>query len=509
MVLFDKCRHDYTCWIVVWFMLYATGLWLLPASAQAPLPAPATPTTSPASDVVRLDERLGYAVPFEYDPPKHPFAVIQVSINKSKPLPFIFDTGTQSSLFLFPWAADTLHLPLDKTMPPKSDRGASRQLTADLVNVDIPTILAGNVTYMTKAWVGPGAVLENYTTPRIAGIIGQGIFDKLTVRFDFENKLVTFFAVQHPPLRLPAPATTLRMEKPLSGYLRAYATLPGGKPMPFMLDTGNTTSILPALGSLKDTRLADGRNTSDDVSGHHTVNQVLSPRLELEGLSHPLVEFSIDPPIGQAVLGMNVLSCYCVTIDARNGFLTLEPRRNAVSKLFGTTDILLEEHQQQFFISQITREHAPSQLAPGDQLLSIDGNEVKGLTLVETYLLMNAYAGTRATLVVEDVNHTKKTISWVRRSSFPTVVTGAYGLTLLQKNGQRSRIIGIAPGSAAERAGLKVEDEVVAVNGRAAKEMTANELQELLTTDMNHHAALENILVKRKGEEKAHEFKLN
>ena len=506
-------RYPVAWWLLLALTLCPALLSSRPVVAQKDVSAAPTTDAAPSEKPVILQERMGYIVPFTYDPPVHPFIVIQISINKSKPLPFILDTGTQSTLLLFPWAAEALHLSLDKTLPEQSDRGLARQLTADVFDVDLPTIVpsaivpSANVNFQTKAWVGPFPPFENYTTPRIAGIMGMGIFDKVTVRFDFDTKTVTFFVVKHAPIQVSAPSVTLPMQKPMADYLRAGLSLQAGKSTLFMLDTGSLSSILPARESGKVAYLAEGGSSSDDVSGHHNVTRVLRPSLPLGGLSLPLVDFSIDPQFGQSILGLNVLSCFRVTMDTRNGMLILEPRRNAV-KLQGQTDLLLEELAGQFFISSIERAASPVSLAVGDKLLSIDGKELAGLTRMEAYLLLDGYAGTKATLVVEKKDHSQVTLTWVRRSDFPTVVIGAAGLTLLQEGRMLPRIIGIVPGSHAERLGLHIGDMVVAVNARPAKQMTVSGLQELFATDAKNEATVETLLIQHKGEATPRKVKL-
>ena len=496
----------------VWFSLMGPAL--LTAQTLPSAQAQGAEAAKPAAPLAQLDESRGCVVPFTYDPPVHPFVVVQVRINKSKPMPFIVDTGVQTGVVLMPWAAQELNLQTDKNTPQTPDANVTMQRVTSNCQVNILTLPGPTVDFNTNTvFVMPLPVVENATTPRIAGIIGMGLFRITTGRFDFDKKTLTFFADKHPPLTPSRPAVSLPMVQPDPDWLRVNLSLRAGKPTAFMLDTGSNTTTMPADAAAGLPHLAEGSTTADDAAGHHIVSELLLPSLALGDTSTPLVSVSLYPrgrqlQANMAILGMNVLSRFRVTIDTRNGFLTLEPRRRYSTPLNGDSDVGLEFKDGNTYLDQVQRRTDNPNIMAGERLLSIDGVDVNGQTYVETYLRLNGIAGTQATLTLEKPDHQKVTVSWLRRSHFPTIVASSLGLLLTKEVKQPMTVLAVVPGSQAEAAGLKAGDVVMTVNGASTPPLTFAALQTLFAADEHGATGVQKFTVRREKADAVLTFQL-
>jgi hypothetical protein len=433
---------------------------------------------------VRPEDRNYAVLPFVYEPPVRPFIVVQARINNSLPLNFEVDTGSSFALILAPWVQQTLNLSLtDKTVTIQPGNHVG-QTTAAVQFSALTDVGSLSFDSSVECVVADLPFMTNYLGPRIAGILGGDFFRRRACRFDFDKRTLTFWGANIAPVLLPPPGSvTFPLVWDTDSHLPTLRLpLPGTAPAAMIVDMGMTESRLPTDKAQKLKSLATaGKDTLIMMDGAHQTQDYLLEALTLGSVTTPLVPVSSQDGLAVGSLGIDLLSRFRVTLDPVLEKLVLEPRASFPLRVRGVSGLTVTQRAGLFYVSQIAPTVVAPDLAVGDQVASVDEEEVRSLSYYQAAgQLMYGFAGDWMHLTVEKPDHKRVSMMLLRRSLYPEVAVSGVGVVLHQENAGGLRVLFVQPGSPAEMLGIRAADELVSVNGKAARPLSAAQVTDLL-----------------------------
>jgi membrane-associated protease RseP (regulator of RpoE activity) len=355
-----------------------------------------------------------------------------------------------------------------------------------------------------SAYVGTAAFLdEGDGQLRIAGVIGLPALSHATVRLDFVRKTLTYFPEPHPPLKT-AGGTNILLKKQDDAYY-AGVLLNGRIPVDLLLDTGADAICISDTLTPRLFTLATASSLQGNIAGWVDATNLLLPNLKLGELVEPRVWVAAvryDAPNVDSILGLDLLSRFRVTIDFRNGMLTLERRADYLQAVRpkGKTDIALKRGIDNYSVAEIARDSPAwgAGLRTGDRLIRVDGHALSALPFSIAQRLLDGFAGSRAAVIRERAGRQAR-VSYTRRSGLEARKPVGIGISVTRTEEGKWQVAAIAPGSPAEKAGLQEEDELLELDGLSARKMSAAQMATYAKRRLRVDRTLK---VRRKGEEK-------
>ena len=358
-----------------------------------------------------------------YDPVTQPYPAVRVRFKEGGPsYLFLVDTGQASPFIIAPWVAreaglykkgtltkgdastgnkDTLYLPekIRASLVDKNNKEQWAVVTHYLYVVD------------EKQWKDDSVNFAGFS-----GSIGIAAFGPLTLQFDFERKALLLYppgeAVPYSPSALVFPIKPRKKDKLYEAHVNLGSA--SEPPVSLIIDTGAVDTVLPEalMPRLKPVLGPIGTLRGD--RGLETHRYGLLPNIKVNGWEENNVT-AFWVKAGQyrlPLLGMPFLSRFRVTLDQEKGVLSLEPAKNhdmLANALLGAAGIGFMKSDGTFFIdaqqSPLLARYNKT-LQAGDQVISIDGVLLAGLSASGADHLLNYKAGTDATLVVKRNNKT-------------------------------------------------------------------------------------------------------
>jgi membrane-associated protease RseP (regulator of RpoE activity) len=455
-----------------------------------------------------LEDKDGFVVPFSYDPPAMPWIVVQVSINDKPPMPFIVDTGFSVALVVDTEAAKKLDL------HPTQKKITLEQGGITLVETPIQSAYLAGQEPNDKAELALKIAYQcdlrlfnnAYGGARIAGVIGGPVLSEVTTRIDFEASTLMLFTSAHPPLHIPGAATLPVRRRGLDYRYNVTIAPKAGVSADLMLDTGSMGTVLPEA-------VAASLQPSDAISGWSATlyalylgNTLLLPNLKVGEYIEPKVTVDTTMTPSQAVMGLDLLSRFRVTLDFRNGFMTLERRADYARclRMDGWTGIKLTQRQGHYYADDV-RNGSPAQKAgitTGDRIVRVDGRALDDLPDLVADRIQSGYAYTRAELLLERKDGKHLTVHCQRESAFENPINPRLGMDAERRNGSPMTVQSVLPGFAAEKAGLRAGDTIIGMNGHPTAAITIEQVRAAM------YLPEITLQVRRKGEEKLHTVQL-
>jgi len=340
-------------------------------------------------------------VPFQYDPVLLPYIVVQVDINGHS-LPFIVDTGTDMPLLIDTAAAQSLKLPRGKRTVLSGKRVIFSTKIASMrfLGVTGQDVPYAQITDLTS-------IDDNTSGTRVAGVIGLPLLRLFTIQIDFTAKTLTLIPMAHPPFRLKG-ASVLPMKSQGGGY--TVALTPANKlSLPFMIDTGSELTGVPAKAAEQLPFVSKTVATTQSVYGVESTVQRLLSEFQVGAFSEPDVVVNDNPPyFPTAIIGLNVLARFNVTLDFHNNELLLirSPDYPECIHLVGHSGIVMKKENGYYYVSTVEPESpaALTGIQPGYRLISIDNHLLAPLSASSAYRILNGFANTSIKLVVKPSN---------------------------------------------------------------------------------------------------------
>jgi len=331
-----------------------------------------------------------------------------VSINGSKPLNFIFDTGGHD--ILTPATAQLLGI---KAIGSQTATGAGDK-TAQSGLARVETIRVGAATLSRQ----PVAVLQFSTASEGVdeqGMIGYEFFARFVTRIDYGRHLLTFIDKRYFDPKDAGTPVRFRFFGQFPEVLGSYDGMAGR----FGIDTGarNTLSLTRPFAARNQLREREPHGiealTGWGVGGPSHGYVFRGKELVLDGvkIASPLTEFSIDKGGAGGVdafpnnVGGGLLKRFVVTLDYAHQLIYLKPIEGKVADLdtFDRSGMWINQSAQGFQIVNISK-GSPADAAglrADDVITAVDGTPVQQLRLYELReRLRNDPPGTTVTLAI-------------------------------------------------------------------------------------------------------------
>ena len=313
-----------------------------------------------------------------------------VSINGSKPLNFIFDTGGHD--ILTPATAQLLGI---KAIGSQTATGAGDK-TAQSGLARVETIRVGAATLSRQ----PVAVLQFSTASEGVdeqGMIGYEFFARFVTRIDYGRHLLTFIDKRYFDPKDAGTPVRFRFFGQFPEVLGSYDGMAGR----FGIDTGarNTLSLTRPFAAQNQLREREPHGiealTGWGVGGPSHGYVFRGKELVLDGvkIASPLTEFSIDKGGAGGVdafpnnVGGGLLKRFVVTLDYAHQLIYLKPIEGKVADLdtFDRSGMWINQSAQGFQIVNISK-GSPADAAglrADDVITAVDGTPVQQLRLYE------------------------------------------------------------------------------------------------------------------------------
>lgn len=329
-----------------------------------------------------------------------------VSINNSKPLNFIFDTGGHD--ILTPVTAKQLGI---KAAGSQTASGAGNN-TAESGLARVDTIRVGAATLSEQ----PVSVLQFSNAAEGVdeqGMIGHEFFARFVTRIDYGKRLLTFIDKRRFDPKEAGTPVHFRFFGQFPEVLGSYDGIAGR----FGIDTGSrsTLSLTRPFAAQKHLRERESHGiealTGWGVGGPSHAYVFRGHELVLDSvkIASPLTEFSIDKGGAGGVdafpnnIGGGLLKRFVVTLDYDHELIYLKPIEGNVADLdtFDRSGMWLNQSAEGFQIVDISH-GTPADIAGlhvGDVIVSVDAVSAQSLHLYELReRLRNEPPGTIVTL---------------------------------------------------------------------------------------------------------------
>jgi len=339
-----------------------------------------------------------------------------VSVNGSKPMTFIFDTGGHS--ILAPATAKELGV---KAMGSVSSSGGgdniatSGEAMVKSLTVGGATITDQPVTTLDTSPAGTEGANEQ-------GMIGYEFFARFITRFDYGRHTITFIDKKYFDPKTAGMPVPMRLYHQFPEILGSY----DGVPARFGIDTGSRMPLLlNKAWSAKNGFPKPGTKTLQAQTGwgvggptHSLVFKGGVLKLGDVTIEHPLTMVSTDKGGAGSVesfpsnVGGGVLKRYAVTFDYDNSTMYLKPIQGHVEDLdtFDKSGMWINAVPEGFKVIDITK-GGPAEgagLAKDDVITAIDGKNAAGMNLPELrQKLRNEKSGTAMTFAVKGKGNVK------------------------------------------------------------------------------------------------------
>lgn len=314
----------------------------------------------------------------------------EVSINGSKPLLFIFDTGGHS--LLTPDAAHDLHVVAHGAQT-ATGAGAS---VAQSGQARVDSIRIGGATIINQ----PVSVI-NFASQAIEGVdvkgmVGYEFFARFVTRFDYGAHTITFIDKQHfhpETAGTPVPIVLYYQLPQLNG---SYDGISGR----FCVDTGNRATLIltgpfAAAHDLRAKAAGIEAMTGWGVGGptYSFVTHGGVLKLGRVEVDHPLTLMSTDKGGSAAVdafgnnVGGGVLKRFVVTLDYDHYTMYLKPVAGPIADLdtFDRSGMWINADPAGFKIVNVTKGGPADEagLKPKDIITAIDGKPASSIALYD------------------------------------------------------------------------------------------------------------------------------
>jgi hypothetical protein len=312
-----------------------------------------------------------------------------VSVNGSKPMTFIFDTGGHS--ILAPATAKALGVEAKGNL--SSTGGGDKIATSGeamvkSLTVGEATITDQPVTTLDTAPAGTEGANEK-------GMIGYEFFARFITRFDYGKHTITFIDKKYFDSKTAGTPVPMRLYHQFPEILGSYDGVPGR----FGIDTGSRMPLLlNKVWAAKNGFPKPGTKTIEAQTGwgvggptHSVVFRGGTLKLGNVTIEHPLTMVSTDKGGAGAVesfpsnVGGGVLKRFVVTFDYDNSTMYLKPIKGHIEDLdtFDRSGMWINAVPDGFKVIEITN-GGPAEAAglqKDDIITAIEGKNASGFSL--------------------------------------------------------------------------------------------------------------------------------
>jgi hypothetical protein len=342
-----------------------------------------------------------------------------VSVNGSKPLNFIFDTGGHS--IVTPATAKALGIGSQGNLT--SSGGGDQLATSGVTTLKSIRVGGATITDQTASVMDFQAKGVEGTDEQ--GMVGYEFFARFVTRFDYGNHTITFIDKKYFDPKDAGTPVPMRLYHQFPEILGSYDGIPGR----FGIDTGSrmplelNASFVAKHGLRSKVTGGAEAMTGWGVGGPSRSLVVKGGVLKLDGvtIAHPLTMLSLDKGGAGAAeafpnnVGGGVLKRFVVTFDYGHSTMYLKPIDGALVDVdtFDRSGMWINAVPEGFKVIDITPAGPAekSGLAKDDIITAIDGKPATGFFLPDLRKsLRNDKPGTVVTLAVKGKGDVKVTL---------------------------------------------------------------------------------------------------
>ncbi len=312
-----------------------------------------------------------------------------VSVNGSKPMPFIFDTGGHS--ILTPKTAKLLAV---NSQGSETSAGGGEGTTQSGVGT-VKSLTVGGATLTNQ----PVAVL-NFDAPGVegideAGMLGYEFFARFVTRVDYGAHTLTFFDKAHFDPKDAGIPVPMRLYHQFPEVLGSYDGIPGR----FGIDTGSRMTLMLTGPFVRQNDLRAKATSGNEamvgwgVGGPSRAFVTRGGELKLGDVTvdNPITAFSTDKGGAGASeafpnnVGGGILKRFVVTFDYDHNLMYLKPIAGPVADLdtFDRSGMWINQIDGGVKIFDVTKGGPADQagLAKGDEIVAVDGKPANAISL--------------------------------------------------------------------------------------------------------------------------------
>ena len=211
--------------------------------------------------------------------------VIPVSINGSRPLGFVLDTGAQGTVLQNPEIADSLNFKITGKMAVRGAGGAGAGREASIAE-NVTFNIGGMKLSNGRLIVSPPSSDSGSMTTH-EGIIGRIVFATLVVEVDWEKQVIRCYEPSKYKYLGPGTVLPLTLDEGGRPYTAASVAVADEKliPVKLVVDTGGSHVLSLDAGSKPEIKLPEGaakvvlgRGASGEITGMVIAFRDIAPR---------------------------------------------------------------------------------------------------------------------------------------------------------------------------------------------------------------------------------------
>ena len=357
------------------------------------------------------------SIPFEI---YNNLIVIDVLLNRSLPLKFVFDTGVRTTVLTEKALTDILNLKYSRkiTIP-----GAGGKKLVDAYVVNNVSLNVGRIQGNGHALLVLETdllQLKNYLGVNVHGILGYELFSRFVVDINYDKKTVTFhdpstFKIRGKFVELPI---SVEDTKP---YIEANFIIRGSEPIKgkFMMDTGASHTMMLDGRSSEEIYVPEpsvsttlGRGLAGDVFGEVArIDKMWVDKYVFEGViatfpDSSSYEISLDNNYRNGTFGGGMMMRFHIIFDFVNSKIYIRKgnsyRRPFEYNLSGVIVRAQGVYLREYEIDNV-REHSAAEqagLKSGDEITKINGSSTKDLSLEEVTGMLSYKANKNIRMVI-------------------------------------------------------------------------------------------------------------
>lgn len=433
--------------------------------------------------VVRADSQWGpFEIPLLYDGLVHPIPLVTLRLNDGPALRFAYSTDRSSALTIFKWAAvksklepdhraSNVPVPLVPRRTVRVSRVGITTLGRQLLVV--PDVVSTVETLDSARWQAEG----------IAGTIGTQFLPGASLRLDLRARKLTVNKSGSQDATSSNSVAIALSEK--AGIFFAAASPGRSAPQQdFLVNTGSPYVVVTADVSAKmeAQQSCQFPQANVDRGGIVAPRPVLLPRIECSGAQAlsvaAWVKRGADVPLQ---LGCSFLDRFVVTIDFPRKVMFLEPLPAVERSRMYPGGAFLEVRPSggKWVIGRVLA-NSPARragLRPGQEVRSVDGTRLAGLTARQVQSLVVGYAGSICKLEVARRDGKAHLVTFFRESPYLDVTpVSDKRAALIQDYDGRWYVTEVGRRSPAATAGLRSGDQILAIDGVAVAMMDDDDI---------------------------------
>jgi len=453
-------------------------------------------------------------VPMEYDPPRIPVPLIQLSINGSRPAWFALISSLDAALVIDQSKAKEFKLDDTTGWVSLQSVHLVKESGVPANELDIPA------AYLSRLNLN----INRIANIEVAGLLGANFFAGLPVELNFREKKLSFYnnkiyEILEDKKDQYLPVKLYRLS--LRSWVHAVrVAVPGNAQLQMEIATGVSNTVL-SRDDLRTVELAEiaPNLTYAQVEGRGVVPRLMGRLAWLKVGSatiHGLVcELDLEGDYPTR-LGCDTLSLFdSVVISYREGMMLIKRPKDdrVVARERGHAGLtLFRDRADKVRVWDLTPNSAAEKagIAVGDEVLAINGRTLESESLDAITLMINGYAGVPVRVKISRAE-TVKELTLVPDSMFselvPLVDPPVKGMTNLslslsrldpglkdkigfrvvlvetrsaENSSERFLLVTQISSETIRQSGLRVGDQIVAINGQSVSRQAEAEIEALL-----------------------------